>query len=199
MEMTENTAPDADSGNDSPPAAESAPETLLYSADADGEDGPADSADTCVPDAPEDYELTFAESTAVDEHLLSQFKDVAHELRLSRGQAERLARLYEGHVSGLSRQEDGLVQRAERDWLAELKSDRDFPVQMAHARRALAQYGSPDLAQVLNESRLGSHPAVVRFVARIGKALAEPEFRSSRQAGGELSAAEVLYPGYSKR
>ncbi len=199
MEMTENSDLNANSGSESLLTSDSTPESILYGRDSEGADSPADPIDTYVPNDPADYELTFAESTSVDEHLLSQFKGVAHELGLSRGQAARLAKLYEGHVDGLSQQANGAAQRAEQGWLAELKGDRDFPVQIAHARRALAQYGSPDLTQLLNESRIGSHPAMVRFVARIGKALAEPEFRSAGRTGGELSAAEVLYPGYSKR
>ena len=44
---------------------------------------------------------------------------------------------------------------------------------MAVAQGALARFGTPGLRAFLTESGGGNHPEVIRFMARVGNAIAE--------------------------
>lgn len=175
-----------------------APEQAMYPENSDTDGNDADAA-LQVPENPDGYALNFADADSVDTALLAQYTSLAHEMGLNRSQAAKLAAMYENHVSGQVQRQMETLREAEKGWLAELRADKGFTVDMTHARRAVEQYGSPELMSVLEETRMGSHPVMVRFMAKIGKALAEPGFRATSGAGANKSAAEVLYPGHAAR
>ncbi len=158
---------------------------------------PADPA-AAVPDNPEGYALQFGKEITVDTDLLGQFKTTAHEMGLTQGQAAKLAALYEGHMAGLVAGQVETVRSAEQGWIAELQADKDFSAQVAHARLAREEFGTPELTELFLETRLGSHPAMVRCFAKIGKALAESKFRATDSPGAAKSAADTLYPNHGK-
>ncbi|MDR1686638.1 MAG: hypothetical protein LBR82_09460 [Desulfovibrio sp.] len=151
-----------------------------------------------VPDTPEGYTLTFADGTRVDAALLDGFKSTAHAAGLTLRQSQTLAALYEKHVAEM----DDAAQQAQREaldkaqgeWEAEIKGDKDFEENYAHARRALRQFGSPELTTVMNQTRIGSFPAFFTFVAAVGKALAEPAFKGAYAGYPGKSLGRILYP-----
>ncbi|MDR2669320.1 MAG: hypothetical protein LBC14_05135 [Desulfovibrio sp.] len=163
----------------------------------DGKETKPDPADS-VPDTPEGYSLTFADGTKVDAALLDGFRTTAHEIGLTRGQSQKLAALYEKHVAEM----DDAAQQAQREaldkaqseWEAEIKGDKNFEENYAHARRALRQFGSPELTTVMNRTRIGSFPAFFTFVAAVGKALAEPGFKGAHAGSPGKSIGRILYP-----
>jgi hypothetical protein len=66
----------------------------------------------------------------------------------------------------------------QREWTEALKVDKDFggakyDANRAQAQKAFTQFGSPELAQFLNETGLGNNPALVRWAWRVGQALGE--------------------------
>jgi hypothetical protein len=70
------------------------------------------------------------------------------------------------------------------------------------AKRALATYGDPTVIDFLEQSGLGSHPATLRLLAKIGRAMAEPAFVAPATDAGtphdapksEAEVAALLYP-----
>lgn len=63
-------------------------------------------------------------------------------------------------------------------WVADLKSDKELGGEklnenLATAKAALTQFGTPALVELLNTSRLGDHPEIVRAFYRAGKAIAD--------------------------
>lgn len=127
-----------------------------------------------IPPSPEGYTLVFGEEVQVDADALESFKALAHAQGLSQGQAGKIAELYASMVAQQEERTLQSIKETEQRWLGELKQSGQFSQTIAHARTAMERFGSQDLFAVLDNSRLGSHPAVVRFVARVGKALAEP-------------------------
>ncbi|MDR3176021.1 MAG: hypothetical protein LBU06_05765 [Desulfovibrio sp.] len=160
-------------------------------------DNPDDPA-ASVPGRPEDYKLEFAPETRVDATLLEAFQKTAHELGLTLGQSRKLAALYEGHAARMGdaaeKAQLEALDKAQADWEAEIKSDMNFAADFAHARAALRQFGSPELAGVMNQTRIGSFPAFFKFVAAVGKALAEPEFKGAGGSRGDLPLRDRLWP-----
>ena len=73
----------------------------------------------------------------------------------------------------------------------------------AIAAKAIDKFCGPEVRQILEQSGLGNHPALVRAFVRIGKTISEDSISGAAAGGkGEPSKEEVLdtlYPSMSKR
>lgn len=160
------------------------------------EDG-KEEAESRKPEKPEDYELSFAKETQVDVELLDSFRKTALEIGLTKGQAQKLASQYEAHMKGanqrLQEAQTKALLDARKGWEAEICKQPGFQEDLGRIQNALRQFGDQELFDLLDQTNLGSHPKMFAFMAKVGKALAEPGFHGS--AGSEAkTAAEVLYP-----
>ena len=164
-----------------------------------------------LPESPEAYTLGLEDFIAsdqsltglqIDQNLEADFRKTAHALGMSQEAAGELAKMYARHqarqATEHSARQAKAMQEAEASWLAELKADKNFPAELGRARAAIKAYGSPELTNILEDTRLGSHPAFVHFMARVGQALAEPSFTPGSPHNPDKSPAEVLYPNQGK-
>lgn len=145
------------------------------------------------PAAPEKYEFTPPEGQELDANALAVFEPIAKELGLSQEQAQKLVDIY----PQLQQQQAEAWSKQVSDWGEQVKADKEiggdkFNASVGAAQRALDQFGNPELREYLNASGLGNHPALVRFCAKVGKAMAEDSFVVPSQ-GGQRSAADILY------
>lgn len=121
------------------------------------------------------------------------FEPIAKELGLSQEQAQKLVDIY----PQIQQQQAEAWSKQVADWGEQVKADKEiggdkFNASVGAAQRALDQFGNTELREYLNASGLGNHPALVRFCAKVGKAMAEDTFVVPNQ-GGQRSAADVLY------
>ncbi len=151
---------------------------------------------TIVPEKADGYQIDLPKGTSVDEGLLASFKALAHENGLPQGTAQKLAGLYAEHVAKGQEAHAATLRTAVDGWEAEIKASPTFAADKTNAQRTLAQYGSPELINVMNETLIGSHPAVFKFMASIGKALAEPDFKGGGAGADTRTAAQILYPDH---
>ncbi|HGM4941631.1 TPA: peptidase [Serratia marcescens] len=145
------------------------------------------------PAAPEKYEFSVPEGQELDANALAVFEPIAKELGLSQEQAQKLVDIY----PQIQQQQAEAWSKQVADWGEQVKADKEiggdkFNASVGAAQRALDQFGNPELREYLNASGLGNHPALVRFCAKVGKAMAEDTFVVPNQ-GGQRSAADVLY------
>lgn len=143
--------------------------------------------------APEKYEFTPPEGQELDANALAVFEPIAKELGLSQEQAQKLVDIY----PQIQQQQAEAWSKQVADWGEQVKADKEiggdkFNASVGAAQRALDQFGNPELREYLNASGLGNHPALVRFCAKVGKAMAEDTFVVPNQ-GGQRSAADILY------
>lgn len=154
--------------------------------DAGGEK--TDPALAVTPDGPEGYDLSFGEGTEVDQHLLGDFTRTAHELGLTKGQAQKLAAMYEARINQATQavqDEQAAALRVAREaWISEIKGRPTFKSEESQVKKALAAFGSPELFDLLDQTRLGDHPVFWNFMARTGQALGEPGFHGRGAGGG---------------
>ena len=162
-----------------------------------------DDPSLAVPEKAEDYQVELAEGTEVDQDLLEAYRGKAHELGLNQKQFQELASLYAEKAAGgqdkfLKVQSDA-VMAAGKKWAEEIQARPTFEAEKTQAQLALRQFGTPELMEYLDVSQAGSYPPIFDFVAKVGKALAEPGFHGG--GGSESrsrSAADVLYPNKNK-
>lgn len=145
------------------------------------------------PAAPEKYEFTPPEGQELDANALAVFEPIAKELGLSQEQAQKLVDIY----PQIQQQQAEAWSKQVADWGEQVKADKEiggdkFNASVGAAQRALDQFGNTELREYLNASGLGNHPALVRFCAKVGKAMAEDTFVVPGQ-GGQRSAADILY------
>ncbi len=145
------------------------------------------------PAAPEKYEFTPPEGQELDANALAVFEPIAKELGLSQEQAQKLVDIY----PQIQQQQAEAWSKQVADWGEHVKADKEiggdkFNASVGAAQRALDQFGNTELREYLNASGLGNHPALVRFCAKVGKAMAEDTFVVPNQ-GGQRSAADILY------
>lgn len=145
------------------------------------------------PAAPEKYEFSAPEGQELDANALAVFEPIAKELGLSQEQAQKLVDIY----PQIQQQQAEAWSKQVADWGEQVKADKEiggdkFNASVGAAQRALDQFGNTELREYLNASGLGNHPALVRFCAKVGNAMAEDSFVVPNQ-GGQRSAADILY------
>lgn len=165
-----------------------APETLLT---------------TALLSGPEDYVFQFAPETVVDTALIDEFRRFAFEQKMTLENARLMAKFYEKHVLGQSKKQKQEQTELLQSMQKACEEDSEFGGMnfydnMRYAKAAILRFDDGSLAKILNETGFGSHPEVVRFMYRVGKALAEKEMPMAKESPEEKSAAELFYPSMAK-
>lgn len=157
-------------------------------------------ADKAQPKAPEAYEdFKMPEGVQVDTEALTEFAPLAKELNLSQEQAQKLVDLYAKAVVKGGDQQVQAWNAVVDKWTAELKADAEFgggnlKANTGMAVKALKQFGTPELRQYLDQTRIVNNPELFKFLARVGKAISEDKALDGGPAKAEVSAAHKLYP-----
>jgi hypothetical protein len=149
---------------------------------------------------PEKYDIKVPEGMSLDTEALEKFTPLAKELKLSNEQAQKLADIYaERQDAAIKAQREAYTQTVE-GWKKEVKADKEIggtnlPITQATCRKALSAY-DPDgeFTKLMDESGFGNHPAVLRFVNRVGKSVREDQgVKSSASAPKERDINKILY------
>lgn len=166
--------------------------------DKPGEQGAKDDVKP-TPKAPEQYEdFTAPEGTVLDSALTGDLKTLAKDLDLTQEQAQKVADLGVKHAQSLVAKQTEALTAAATEWEAQARADTEyggdaFKENLSVAKKAVDAFATPELKKLLNETRLGSHPEMIRFMVRAGKAISEDRFVGGRPAAGKRSAEDRLY------
>ena len=162
-------------------------------------DGPAAPAEGTpapqAPQAPVAYDLKAPEGMAWNDDQLKAFEGQAHSVGLSQEQAQKL--LDAAHVNQQAHMEAHAAQV--QRWAEEVRMDKDmggpnFDATVMQARAGLKTFDADgQVYAMLQETGYANHPAVIRFLARIGKAHGEDDVITGKGKGDELPLWERLY------
>lgn len=152
--------------------------------------------------APETYgDFTAPEGVELASEAVEGFKSIAKELNLSQDAAQKLVDYHVKHSTEQAQAQATAFKEMSEGWAAASKADKDigganFEANTAAARKAITEFGTPELVTALNTSGLGNHPEVVRVFAKVGKMMAEDGVVTGKSAAEPpKSAAQTLYPG----
>lgn len=153
-----------------------------------------------VPKLPEKYDLKNSKDSLLDASHVEKIASFAKERGFSQEHAQVLLDRENEAVSGFAKKQvDDLKKKAEV-WVSEVKNDAElggdgFNKNIEMAKRVVSRFGSDSLKKTLDDTGLGSHPELVRFVARIGKAMSEDQLVIPSHSGGagKKNLADVLY------
>lgn len=155
-------------------------------AQGDGDGGQPDES-TQDKGAPEQYEQFQApEGQQLDAQTVEQFAEVAKELDLSQGAAQKML---DKMAPVLAQRQADQIADVQKQWAEQAKVDKEFGGEnlqqsLGQAEGALKNYATPEFRQLLKETGLGNHPEMIRFCVRVGKATGEDGFVSGQAAPG---------------
>jgi len=147
-----------------------------------------------------DYEpLTAPDGVILDTDLVDYAKPIARELNLSQAGAQKLV--------DLKIKDNELQAKRWGDHLTELKTQAkadpeiggaQYENSIRLAKTAMKTFGDPELAKMMNQYGVGAHPAMIRLLARVGKATGETSAVGKGEpgpSGDSLSLSSALYGG----
>ena len=136
--------------------------------------------------APDKYEFNPKVADAPDEldpEVLTAFGEVAKELDLPQEAAQKVL---DKVAPVIQARQAKAVEQARADWATESQSDEEFggenlEANLEIAKTSLKEFGTDALKSLLQESGLGNHPEVIRFMYRAGKAISEDGYVGNSQ------------------
>lgn len=146
-----------------------------------------------------EYDFKMPEGLELDEAMANKFTDVAKDLNLDNEQANKIVALYSEKMMEEQQSRTDAWQKQVSDWEGELKSDPDFGgAKFAEnaeiAKIAVNKFGGDELKEALNTTGLGNHPALVKFMYKVGSAMSEDSFNvESSNGNSQQATAQSLY------
>jgi hypothetical protein len=136
--------------------------------------------------APEKYEFNSKVADApeeLDPEVLTAFGEVAKDLDLPQEAAQKVL---DKVAPVIQARQAKAVEQARADWATESQSDEEFggenlSANLEIAKSSLKEFGTDALKSLLQESGLGNHPEVIRFMYRAGKAISEDGYVGNSQ------------------
>jgi hypothetical protein len=206
--MTDETAgqDNTDATTDQPTgAAQEGDETTLEGGDQaatgkqDGEGG-----EGSTPEVPDTYAFNVPDGMEIDQAFADSVSPVFKELGLSQEQADKLVSAYAERMGAQQQSVTDAYQKQLDEWTTELKSDQEvggdaFEQNAGIAAKAIKQFGSDELKALLDETGIGSNPAMFKFALAVGKTLGEDEPGSGDAANQPSTIEDEMYPNEAKR
>ena len=136
--------------------------------------------------APEKYEFNSKVADApeeLDPEVLTAFGEVAKDLDLSQEAAQKVLDKVAPVIQARQAKE---VEQVKVNWANESQSDKEFggenlKANLEVAKSSLNAFGTDALKSLLQESGLGNHPEIIRFMYRAGKAISEDSYVGNSQ------------------
>ena len=138
------------------------------------------------------------EGITIDTELFDSVKAIGqkHNIR-----PEAMQELVDGYAATIANAETALQDHwagVEQGWKDSIKTDKEiggdkYDASVERAKRAIKQYGTEELHDVLESSRLGNNPEFVRVFARIGEKISEPQGFDRGSGQSQKTTADVLF------
>lgn len=106
---------------------------------------------------------------------LDGFREFAHDTGLTQDQADKILNLYADNQEAEEADTTQRLKDLEVETTVQLQQEwgKNFDGKMDYAKRAFAQFATPELSQLMDESGLGNHPEVLRAFSKVGEMLGE--------------------------
>ena len=157
-------------------------ETVQDQQDSDESSAESETSESETPEgAPETYEFNTKVADApeeLDPEVITAFGEVAKELDLPQEAAQKVI---DKVAPVMQAQQAKMVEQVKIDWANDAKADQEFGgenlnANLEVAKSSLKAFGTDALKSLLQESGLGNHPEVIRFMYRAGKAISEDSY-----------------------
>ena len=141
-------------------------------------------------------EGSIPEGTQKNDDMEKFFRKSMHDAGLSQKQAQAMYKSYNDFSGQFTEKQANTTSDMEKKWDTDIRQEFGLAYndQLESAKAAVEEFGSDNLKQYLDESRLGNHPEMIKFAAKIGAELLE---KGSQGRAGRQSKS-VLTPDQAK-
>ena len=134
----------------------------------------------------------------VDEELFASAKEVAAKHNLPPEALQEMVDLYANRMTDAEGKINNQWKEIEEGWKDSAKTDKEiggdnFDVKLEKAKRALKVFGTPELNEALEQTRIGNHPELIRLLSRIGEKITEDGGFDTGNSAGQRSRGDVLF------
>ena len=150
---------------------------------------------------PGKYELTIAKESLLDQTDMDRISADAKEKGLTNGEAQLMADMEAEAVDRYHDKLDKQVEDMQAGWLKDAEADKEiggeaFKENAELSKRLIDKFGSEALKDLLDQSKYGDHPEVVRIFSTIAKEIMAEDktFFPKAHEKGEKSMEETFYP-----
>ncbi|MBQ9405240.1 MAG: hypothetical protein IJU37_00705 [Desulfovibrio sp.] len=174
-----------------PPAQTPAPNTTPENSPTPTAPGQTPPAPPATP-APEPYELTAPDGYPMSAGNVQKLNAMCKKAKLTKEQGEAVLKYLHGNYTAW--QEGQAAQL--KSWEQQARTDKEFggtnfDANVADARKALSTFDTDgSIRAMLEDTGYGSHPAVLKIFARVGKALGEDKLTGQGGNGTEEKPLE---------
>lgn len=145
-------------------------------------------------------DIKLPEGFEAPEEMLSSFAELLNDSNLSAAErAEKLVNLHAEAMKTASEKISEDWQKTREAWVDQVKNDPDIggdklEGSLADIAKLVDEFGGQEFRDVMDESGLGDHPVIVKFLHKIAKSFAEGKPVSGTPSGGTKTIADRLYP-----
>lgn len=149
--------------------------------------------------APEKYgDFEIPEGVQLDQDAANELFALGKELNLSQAAIDKLIEIQAGVYARSAEATGKEWTDTVKGWTDTVKADKDFgganyEKNMGLAAHARSTFGSPELNAWLDETQLGSHPELVKFMVSVGQAMGEGKSEGGGVHVQSEDAATILY------
>lgn len=161
----------------------------------EGADKPEDGDKDKPEGAPEKYEdFKFSENSNVDPEILGEFQEFAKGLNLTQEQAQGVIDIQEK----MNAKNMEAWNQTLEGWENEIRNDPNLggvklQKTLATCAKARDKFGDDNFKAMLNQTGVGSHPAMMQFLHKIGLSIGEDSPADGQPGAAEKSLADKLY------
>jgi hypothetical protein len=154
-------------------------------------------AEKAKPKGLDKYDFRAPEGVKLDE-LSTELSAVAKELGLPQEGAQKVFDLGVKVAQKFAKNLETNTTAMQEQWLKDTRADKEFggdklEENVAIAQKARDAFASPELRTLLNDSKLGNHPEMIRLFFRMGKAMKEDKTVNGGESGQSTSMESRLY------
>ena len=149
------------------------------------------------PVVPEKYEFAMPEGYTVDETAVEAVTPILKELGCSQETAQKLVDLHFAQIKAMQEAQEKAKAETLAQWAKEIRTDKDIGgpnvlQNLLPGTRLLDRFGSPDLKELLQQSGLDRHPAVVRFLVAVGREFTEDRWADGGKRGPAARSVDAV-------
>lgn len=144
-----------------------------------------------------DWEISAPDDFQIPQDNLKSFAEAAKKCGMTKEQADAMLDWHKNFHNEATRFMEQNQANTIKAWREEMAKDQDFgganyKSTVAEARRALAEFDEDgSVRKLLRETGQQENPAIIRLVARVGRAMGEHKFISAN--GGGKNAGKPLH------
>ena len=157
-----------------------------------------------VDGAPENYaDFSMPDGIELDGDLMDKFRDISKSLNLTQDQAQGLIDLQTKPLADKEKADATEWTDLQAEWVKTAKADKEFgganfDANIGTARKAVEQFGTPELSEMFDTTGTGNHPEILRFLWKVGKAISEDSIRVGQAQNSKVDPASLIYTSHNK-